>query len=230
MKVVILAAGMGMRFNSPLPKCLTVLSNGISILETQLNNLSPYVNSDDIYVVVGYKKELIMEAVPNLLYVYNPRFATTGACKSLGIALQKIDYDDVLWLNGDVLFHHQIINKLLTKDKNCMAVNKTSILGDEEVKYTLNPDGTIQSVSKSLSSALGEVLGINLIKADSLELLKSNQKLCTDGDFAIRSVDLAIKSGLIIYPVYVEDNFCMEIDFFEDYQVVNDNLDQILTS
>jgi choline kinase len=228
MKVIILAAGMGMRLNSPLPKCLTTLSNGTSIIGMQLKNLLPYVSLDDIFVVVGYKKELVMEAFPDLAYVYNFKFASSGAARSLDIALRKIKKEDVLWLNGDALFHSKIIEKVLRCDDSCMVVNRSDSLGDEEVKYLLNSDGSIRSVSKSLPKSKGEVLGINLIKADSLELIKTSLQSCTEKDFAIRCVDLAIGSGLKIFPVYIDEHFCMEVDFYEDLQVVNENLNKLI--
>lgn len=69
MKAIILMAGIGKRLGRSLPKCLTELPNGETILDRQLRFLRSYV--DEIIAVVGFKKEIIMEVQPDILYVYN---------------------------------------------------------------------------------------------------------------------------------------------------------------
>lgn len=114
MKVIILAAGMGKRFRRlDLPKSLTKLINGQSILTLQIEALSQFTSPHHILVVVGYRKEKVIEHHPNLLYVYNPDFAKENTAKSLLRALEKID-DDVLWLNGDVVFHRDVLTAILS--------------------------------------------------------------------------------------------------------------------
>src|ERR1700722_6567051 len=100
MKVVILAAGLGKRFRKlGSPKPLTLLSHGDSILEYQVKILTQYISVDDIFVVVGYQKERILEKLPDLVYIYNPHYATTNTAKSLAHALRKVHSEDLLWLN-----------------------------------------------------------------------------------------------------------------------------------
>ena len=72
MKVVILLAGIGSRLGNSLPKCLTPLRPDYAILDHQLENLEAFAG--DILAVVGFKKEIILERHPELLFAYNPRF------------------------------------------------------------------------------------------------------------------------------------------------------------
>ncbi len=227
MKVVILAAGSGLRLEDNLPKALVRLQNGMTIIEQQIKNITAYFDRNDIFVVVGYKKELIMESFPDLTYLYNHMYASTSAAKSLEKAVAKIKNEDILWLNGDVVFDQRIIEKILVYQKNCMIVNKVRDLGDEEVKYSLSGDGRIQQVSKTLNHAEGEVLGINMIKANDIELLKSALSLCEKKDFAIKAVDIAIQKGLSIFPLDAGDLFCSEIDFPEDLIRVNNQINSL---
>src|SRR5208283_4716397 len=116
-------AGRGSRLGDPnLPKPLTFLANGKSMLELQLDHLARVTCKDSILVVVGFQKEQIMERFPHLLYVYNPRYVQENTSKSLLRALRKVD-DDVLWLNGDVVFHPTVIEKVLEKGETGMVVN-----------------------------------------------------------------------------------------------------------
>lgn len=74
MKIVILAAGIGSRLGNPFPKPLTPLANGKSIMEYQVENIASKFDIESINVVVGFKKEMIMERFPELTYIYNPFF------------------------------------------------------------------------------------------------------------------------------------------------------------
>lgn len=223
MKIIILAAGIGSRLGKPHPKTLTMLSNGRSILQHQVKALLRYVDIDDIYVVVGFKKELIMEAFPELTYVYNDYFDTTNTSKSLLRALRKTRQDDVIWLNGDVVFDHVVIGRLMREPRSCMAVNTASV-GEEEVKYNLDEEGFIREVSKQVTYAQGEAVGINKINQGDIALLLDKLEECEAQDYFEKGIELAIQQGLKLVPVDISDVICTEIDFEEDLRRVNEQL------
>lgn len=226
MKVVILAAGRGKRFRAlHLPKPLTRLANGQSILEAQLHNLAKYVPLDDVFVVVGYHKEKIMEQFPDLLYVYSPNFAQENTSKSLLRALRKID-DDVLWMNADVVFHPSVLEAILSHRKSSMIVNIANV-GDEEVKYRTNANGKILEVSKVVSKPQGEALGINFFTREHLPILKQNLDKCADNDYFERGIELSIAEGVDVWSIPVKFNLCAEVDFPEDLDKANKILQQL---
>ena len=134
MKAIILAAGIGSRLGNSDPKPLTKLKNGESILYRQVEYLSKYIGINNIIMIVGYKKDLIMESFPNLIYVYNNFYDTTNTSKSLLAGLHKIEHEDVMWLNGDVVFEKELLPKIIQCSQSCMAVNTNSV-GEEEIKY-----------------------------------------------------------------------------------------------
>ena len=113
MKAIILAAGIGSRLGNSDPKPLTKLKNGESILYRQVGYLSEYIGINNIITIVGYKKDLIMESFPNLIYVYNNFYDTTNTSKSLLAGLHKIENEDVMWLNGDVVFEKKLLLKII---------------------------------------------------------------------------------------------------------------------
>lgn len=216
MKIIILAAGKGVRLGeADAPKPLTKLINGKTILASQLENISKFFSLQDVIVVVGYHKEQIMEAFPDLLYVYNPLFAEENTAKSLLRALQKIE-DDVLWLNGDVVFHHSIL-KDIPLDQSFMIVNEGPV-GEEEVKYRLNPDNFINEISKNVKAPLGEALGINFFKKSDLPSLKQSLLKCNIRDYFEKGIELSIQqgTGVKVRAVKVNPELCTEIDFPED--------------
>lgn len=90
---------------------------------------------------------MILEAFPRFTFVNNENFGETNTSKSLLRALRNTDDGGVLWLNGDVVFDESLpplLRAALERDSSFVSVN-TSSVGDEEVKYDLSADGSINS-------------------------------------------------------------------------------------
>lgn len=220
MKVVILAAGKGSRLGDvDLPKPLTHLATGNSILERQVAILREYTSIENIIVIIGYHKEQVMECFPGLFFVYNPNYAAENTAKSLLRALNKLD-DDVLWLNGDVVMHHSVIGSILAAPRTSMVVNVGPV-GEEEVKYRQNAEGRILEVSKRVENPQGEALGINYCSRKDLDMLRSNLERCNDKDYFERGIELCIEQGLPVWSVPIEPNLCVEVDFPQDLAKAN---------
>ena len=224
MKVVILAAGIGSRLGKAYPKTLTYLKDGKSILSHQIDGLCQYVNRDDIYIVVGYKKEIIMEVFPDLSHIDNDRYDETNTSQSLLIALNLIADEDILWLNGDIVFDHRVIGRLLDYGKSCMAVNSAKV-DDEEVKYKTNKSGYVIEISKEVKKPEGESVGIHKIPANEVPILIRYLSVCKDQDYFEKGLEMAIQNGIKVTPIDISDLNCIEIDFPEDLDAANNMID-----
>ncbi|MBT3228081.1 MAG: phosphocholine cytidylyltransferase family protein [Candidatus Marinimicrobia bacterium] len=222
-RAIILAAGIGSRLGNPRPKPLTKLSTGELIMGRQVESLQQVVSVDDILVVVGFKKDLIMEEFSELTYVFNNVYDRTNTSKSLLKAMRKVRSDDVIWLNGDVVFDPKVLARVVQAKTSCMAVNTASV-AEEEVKYTVATDGSINQVSKIVMNALGESVGINKIVSSDIPLFIEMLERCEDDDYFERGIEFAIENGLKIYPVDVSDVLCIEVDFTEDLEKANQEL------
>ena len=223
MKIVILAAGIGSRLGNPFPKPLTPLKNGKSIMQMMIENIDNYFCQHDVYVVVGFKKNSIMENFPQLAYIYNPYFDQTNTAKSLVRALKKCKGESVLWFNGDVVFDEKLLDNLqphIDKDISFVAVNTNSV-GDEEVKYTLK-DGFVNQLSKEVKNGLGEAVGVNFISKNNLTQYIKRLEECDNNDYFERGLELLIeKDNAKVKAVDISAFNCMEIDFQEDLENVN---------
>lgn len=226
MKIIILAAGIGSRLGNPFPKPLTPLKNGKSIMQMQTEHIASKFNIDDISVVVGFKKDLIMERFPELTYIYNPIFDRTNTSKSLLQALKKYRNEPVLWFNGDVVFDENLLDILLPhiNDNTSFVAVNTSKVGDEEVKYTLK-GAFINKLSKTVKNALGEAVGINFISSNDIKKFITRLEECQENDYFERGLELAIeKDGIQVKAVDISAYNCMEIDFLGDLENVNNLL------
>ncbi len=226
MKIVILAAGIGSRLGNPFPKPLTPLKNNKSIMKMQIDNIALHYSIDDINVVVGFKKDLIMERFPELTYVYNPFFDRTNTSKSLLRALKKHNNTSVLWFNGDVVFDQRILSILqphIEANTSFVAVN-THKVAEEEVKYTLK-NNYINELSKTVSNGLGEAVGINFIASGDIAQLINRLEQCEANDYFERGLELAIaKDNIKVKAIDISQYNCMEIDFAEDLENANNML------
>ena len=223
MKIVVLAAGRGTRLGNSVPKPLTSLDDGTTILQRQISAYLRTVRIQDVYLVVGFGKEHVMEACPRAGFIYNERFAATNTAASLLEALERFDDEDVLWSNGDVVFDPSILERVMACRESCMAVNAGHV-AEEEVKYTLSRDGYIAELGKHVVGGVGEALGINKIRRADLPLFKDMLRMCNDSDYFEKGLEMSMREGLRIRPIDVSDLFCVEIDFPADLKRVNHHL------
>lgn len=212
MKAVILAAGVGSRLGSPYPKSLSTLPSGERILGRQIRILRE-LGIAEIHVVVGFKKTLVMEEFPQVLYCYNPVFYLCNTAKSLLAALRHAD-DDVLWANGDVVFDPEVVRLLLQSGGSAVAVDRKRC-GAEEVKYRTDGDGLITAISKQVEKPEGEAVGVNLVARDDLPALRQALEACRDDDYFEKALEMLIPTTPF-RAVDISAHRCIEVDFEED--------------
>lgn len=105
MRVIILAAGQGFLLDG-MVKCLVrAPHDGRPLLEKAIEAFSGH----RITVVVGYRAVAVMEAYPDLDYVYNADWATTNNSHSLGLALND---EPSYVLSSDLVFEPSLVREL----------------------------------------------------------------------------------------------------------------------
>ncbi len=145
MQAIILAAGKGTRF-MPLaetrPKPLFPIF-GKSVLEYNLDEMDGLV--DEAIIIVGYKKEMIMEKIGkkrgqmNITYIEDENIEGTGSSARLAYPHLK---DKFLLLNGDDFYCREDIKKAIDKFPSILVKEheNPSCFGviDEEEGYAKN--------------------------------------------------------------------------------------------
>lgn len=226
-QAVILAAGMGTRLGKPWPKPLTPLSDGRTIMRQQMDNLTATFADVRITTVVGFKLELILEAFPDVTYVYNENYDRTNTNRSLLKALRQSADGGVLWMNGDVVFDPRVLERvsdLIDAGQSFICVN-TAVVGEEEVKYTVDAEGFVDRLSKTVTDALGEAVGINYVSGTDKPLLIERLAECDDSDYFERGIEIMVeKDGARVMPFDIRDLFAVEVDFEEDLSRANQHL------
>jgi choline kinase len=217
---------MGTRLSRPLPKPLTELKDGRSIMQQQVDNLKIAFGTDyRLTTVVGFKLEAIIERFPEATYVYNEEYDQTNTSKSLLRALRASGDGGVLWMNGDVVFDPEVLRRvtqMINTDESFVVVNHSSV-ADEEVKYTLDADGFVAELSKTVVGGLGEAVGINFVSSvDKAAVIKRLDEVA-DQDYFERGLELAIAAGEAKFKaVDISDLYAVEVDFAEDLARANE--------
>jgi choline kinase len=216
---------MGSRLGRSLPKPLTELADGRTIMQQQFENIhQAFGKKAKITVVVGYKAEHITEAFPSASFVYNEQYDQTNTSKSLLRALRASSTGGVLWMNGDVVFDPEALvraAKIAETEQSFVSVN-TEKVSDEEVKYTVDAEGFINQLSKTVKGGLGEAVGINFVsRKDKASLIRHLSRV-DNQDYFERGIELAIEQDKLRFePVDISDLYAVEIDFAEDLERAN---------
>lgn len=157
MKAVILAAGVGKRLwpiTQHKPKCL-IEFGGRSLLHRYLETLVS-LGVRRATIVVGYKQEMIRAAVAgnscgvSVDYLVNDQFHR-GSISSLWIARAALD-DDVVIMDADVLFHRDILGRLVqSSSPNCLLMDETVKQQGEECMVVVQ-GGRVIALTKTMPS------------------------------------------------------------------------------
>ena len=123
MQAIILAAGMGRRlgeYTKDNTKCMLPV-NGIRLIDRLLSQLSN-LELNRVVIVVGYKGQNLINYIGNrydeqlkIEYVENPIYDKTNNIYSLALAKDKLQEDDTLLIESDLIFDDGMFS-LLTEN------------------------------------------------------------------------------------------------------------------
>tara|TARA_Y100001970_G_C14167069_1_gene821945 strand:+ start:428 stop:1162 length:735 start_codon:yes stop_codon:yes gene_type:complete len=123
MNIIILCAGMGKRFHSRKPKCLTKVFNK-PIIDYTLNSISKIKsNKKKIIFATGYKENLIKKSTNKIYsYIRNPKYRSTNMVYTLINVLKKIKIDNTIIIYGDIIFSYKDLNKIALSNKGLVTL------------------------------------------------------------------------------------------------------------
>jgi choline kinase len=139
--------------------------NGVTILDHQIDALLN-TNIDKIYIVTGYKSEMIekhVKTIDRVAIIRNDKYQTTDNAYSLLVALKEVnpDIDSVIVLDGDIIFDPELLNNLSnSKQQNIMIVDNSKTITDEDCKVSLK-DGYAIAIGKQVD---GQAVYTSMIK------------------------------------------------------------------
>src|SRR4051812_18151480 len=240
MKAVILAAGCATRlrpYSDDTPKTLLPVG-GVPILRRTITQLLR-AGFDQFVIGTGYLEHMVRDAVSSwypgldVTYVSNPDFRTTNNAYSLWLAKSHVENDAFILLDGDVVFDLAVIEELVERGPDCLAVRSVGEIGLEEVKITADNEDRVLAVGKHVPvrSAMGESVGIELFSAASSKRLFAalHQRVrdqCLVNEYYEAAFQQIIDEGSTLYGVDIGSMYATEIDTIEDLMAANTRLAQ----
>lgn len=157
-KIVVLAAGLGKRFESEKHKCLVPLQFGEGTLGRLLRQLVQLGYKHDIVVVTGYQASEIRSVVgtvsPGATTIFNPDFSNGSSLTSLKAAVTTLLPDESvtgIWvLFGDSVYQFQSLSRALSQPRH-----KVTVLGMEEEQGAFDAVGLVQCPENNTLQKIG---------------------------------------------------------------------------
>ena len=146
MQAIILAAGMGKRlgeYTKNNTKCMVPV-NGTPLIDRTLNQLSK-LGLNRVVIVVGYEGQKLMDYIGTergglkIEYVNNPIYDKTNNVYSLALAKDKLQEDDTLLIESDLIFDDGMFDLLLKNPFPNLAL---------VAKYETWMDGTMVKIDR----------------------------------------------------------------------------------
>lgn len=231
MKAVIVAAGRGKRMGNltdNIPKPLLKL--GKDVLISRSVKILKKNRIDEIYIVVGYLKEKIEEALGSRCnYIFNPFWKMTNNMLSLWFAKPFVRGENFLYLHGDLVYEKILIKKFLQYKKGNLSLLVDHREVDREAMKVRVKNGKFIESKKEIpiKEAYGEWIGITYFSKkgskaffDIVDAIASDPENFMKYDtFAFTSM---ARNGLDVRVVNSNPHFWKEIDFEEDYLIAKD--------
>jgi histidinol-phosphate/aromatic aminotransferase/cobyric acid decarboxylase-like protein/GTP:adenosylcobinamide-phosphate guanylyltransferase len=150
MQALILAAGTGSRLGKHTKdntKCMLEINN-VSLIKHTLEKLNN-VGIRKLILVVGYKKDNLIQHVGDkykdidIEYVENPIYDQTNNIYSLYLAKDKLEQDDTILLESDLIFEEEVLQRLLDDERRSLAVVDKYQSWMDGTAVTLDSDDSI---------------------------------------------------------------------------------------
>jgi choline kinase len=144
-----------------------------------------------------------------------------------------VEHDGFILLDGDVVFDVSVVEELIDRGPDCLAVRSVGEIGLEEVKVTADNEDRVLAIGKHVPvrSAMGESVGIELFSAASSRRLFASlhQRVREHGlinEYYEAAFQQIIDGGVTLYGVDIGSMYATEIDTIEDLTAANARLAQ----
>jgi choline kinase len=237
-KAAILAAGCATRlrpYSDDTPKTLLPVG-GVPILRRTLTSLLR-VGIDQFVIGTGYLEHMVRDAVSSwfpgldVTFVTNSEFRSTNNGYSLMLMREHLERESFIMLDGDVVFDQNVLEELVSRGPDCLAVRSVGEIGLEEVKVTADKEDRVLAIGKHVPvrTAMGESVGIELFSAASSEKLFAalHARVVEQGlvnEYYEAAFQQIVDEGVTLYGVDIGSMYASEIDTIDDLVAANRRL------
>lgn len=236
MKALILNSGLGSRMGvltSEHPKCMTEISSHETILSRQLRQIAD-AGIEEVVITTGYYDSVLINYCNSLdlplhfTFIKNPIYDQTNYIYSIYCAREYLD-DDIILMHGDLVFEHEVFDKILASPVSCMTVSSTLPLPEKDFKAVVR-DGMVMKVGVEFFNEAMEAQALyKLLKDDWKVWLDKIVEFCENDKRKVYAENALneLEGTANIHALDVENLLCSEIDNPEDLAIVIAKLKEI---
>lgn len=226
MKSIILAAGKGSRISDKIngvPKSTLKLEDGMPMIRREVVNM---LDRDiEPIICVGYRKELIYEALSGLdvQYCDNPFYSITNNIVSLWFARSEFDGEDILLTSADLYYPAQFLDMCIQSDDRISMTVDSSRVMTGDFYYNVE-DGFIKEYGPDVPSdrRTYEYMGLTKINGAFTGYVKKKIEEYIETErfdryFEDMIISMNMKEKIPIKFIDVKGSFWCEFDFYQDY-------------
>lgn len=226
MTYIILVAGKGTNLQ-PLtlkqPKSLYKLDGETTVLQRLVRKIRKFDDDAEIVVVVGFmyrhvQKEMLSE---NVKFVHNPFYDVTSSIASLWFAREYLQRENIIIINGDVVFEDKVFKDIICKHTDIPYVLVDSTLANNG-KYNVQIDANkICVMSKQLTSYSASYA--NVVKLDAVTsrfMLEEMENMVNEGMYILFFEDVLVQmifsNNFELFYYDIKDYSWTEVDNVDD--------------
>ncbi len=227
---VILAAGIGSRLRpmtNTKPKCL-VTTAGMPILRYQIDAYKA-AGITELVLVVGYEGGAIRDYCKHIKdldihIVENPDYETTNNMYSLYLTRKFVGGNEFILNNADLSIDSSIVFDLLHHPASDAIAVDSSVYNGESMKVSVNAQGVITNIAKTISEADAFACSIDFYKfsressqvffAEIERIIETEQNVKDWTEVAMQR--LMQEGRLQFKPCDIQGKRWVEVDNYED--------------
>mgnify|MGYP003482619235 CR=1 FL=1 len=229
MKSIILAAGKGSRISDKIggiPKSTLKLQDGTPLIRREVQMMID--KGMEPIICVGYKKELIKEALKGLdvKYYDNPFYSITNNIVSLWFAKEEFNGEDILLSSADLYYPELFLDYCISNESMLSMTVDSSRIDSGDFYFNVREGRIIEYGPQILfENRSFEYMGLTKIRADLTGFIRDKIEEYISSEWFDRYfedmiISLNMKENKLIDFIDVSGHFWREFDFYEDYLAI----------
>ncbi|REK69577.1 NTP transferase domain-containing protein [Paenibacillus paeoniae] len=223
-KAILMAAGRGTRISREIDgncKC-TLDIGGTTLIRHTVQMLLDH--GIEVHIVVGYNKELIINALKGLPVNYhvNYFYLVTNSLSSLWFAKEQLHGDSIILGNADVFWEKNLLPLLLEDPRDCVMLCDSSRVEQGDYLFRVE-NGAVREFGKGLDKNIAncEYVGLAKIQGPFIREFKSELEYMIEAQRHNAWWEQILYNMIPARNIWTSDisgHFWAEIDYIEDYQ------------